>query len=108
MLLRGPLACCMSIGKESMSKVQRFRITFLGAAQTVTGSMHLLEADGFGMLVDCGGVNDTDNCGNSRTNVSCGTCTSGSCVANRCTANGTCTIVAWRIAESAYAPMKWG
>ncbi len=37
-----------------MSKLQRFRITFLGAAQTVTGSMHLLETDDFSALVDCG------------------------------------------------------
>jgi glyoxylase-like metal-dependent hydrolase (beta-lactamase superfamily II) len=31
-----------------------FSLTFLGAARTVTGSMHLLEADGHSLLVDCG------------------------------------------------------
>ncbi len=45
---------CNSNGKDAMSKLQKFRITFLGAAQTVTGSMHLLEADDFSVLVDCG------------------------------------------------------
>src|SRR5438132_2275243 len=30
------------------------RLTFLGAAQFVTGSMHLLEADGRRFLLDCG------------------------------------------------------
>jgi metallo-beta-lactamase family protein len=30
------------------------RLTFLGAAQFVTGSMHLLEADGRRLLLDCG------------------------------------------------------
>lgn len=30
------------------------RLTFLGAARTVTGSMHLLEAGGIRILVDCG------------------------------------------------------
>jgi len=30
------------------------RLTFLGAAQTVTGSMHLLEVDGSRILLDCG------------------------------------------------------
>ena len=29
-------------------------LTFLGAAKTVTGSKHLLEVDGFRVLVDCG------------------------------------------------------
>jgi len=37
-----------------MAKVERFRITFLGGAQTVTGSMHLLEVDDRSALVDCG------------------------------------------------------
>jgi len=37
-----------------MSKENRFRITFLGAAQTVTGSMHLLEIGDKSLLVDCG------------------------------------------------------
>lgn len=37
-----------------MSKLKRFRLTFLGAAQTVTGSMHLLEVDDTSILVDCG------------------------------------------------------
>jgi metallo-beta-lactamase family protein len=32
----------------------RFRLTFLGAAQTVTGSMHLLEVEASRLLVDCG------------------------------------------------------
>lgn len=30
------------------------RLTFLGAARTVTGSMHLLEAGGLRILIDCG------------------------------------------------------
>ncbi|MEX0585123.1 MAG: MBL fold metallo-hydrolase, partial [Pirellulales bacterium] len=30
------------------------RLTFLGAAETVTGSKYLLEADGAKVLVDCG------------------------------------------------------
>jgi metallo-beta-lactamase family protein len=30
------------------------KLTFLGAARTVTGSKHLLEADGHRVLVDCG------------------------------------------------------
>ena len=33
---------------------KRFRLTFLGAARTVTGSMHLLEAGERRLLVDCG------------------------------------------------------
>ena len=37
-----------------MAKRDRFRIGFLGAARTVTGSMHLLEAGGHSVLVDCG------------------------------------------------------
>jgi metallo-beta-lactamase family protein len=37
-----------------MSKVERLRLTSLGAAQTVTGSMHLLAIDGHSLLVDCG------------------------------------------------------
>ena len=37
-----------------MAKEDKFNLTFLGAAQTVTGSMHLLEAQGRNMLVDCG------------------------------------------------------
>ena len=37
-----------------MSNDKRFRLTFLGAAQTVTGSMHLLEVAGKSILVDCG------------------------------------------------------
>jgi len=37
-----------------MAKLDDFRITFLGAAQTVTGSMHLLEAGDHSALVDCG------------------------------------------------------
>ncbi|MFH1132556.1 MAG: MBL fold metallo-hydrolase [Pseudomonadota bacterium] len=35
-------------------KSDRFRLTFLGAARTVTGSMHLLEGNGQCVLVDCG------------------------------------------------------
>jgi len=30
------------------------KLTFWGAARTVTGSMHLVEADGFRLLLDCG------------------------------------------------------
>ena len=37
-----------------MAKQDRFRLTFLGAAQTVTGSMHLLEVANRSLLVDCG------------------------------------------------------
>ena len=37
-----------------MSKLKRFRLTFIGAAQTVTGSMHLMEVDDNSVLVDCG------------------------------------------------------
>jgi metallo-beta-lactamase family protein len=37
-----------------MSKVEKLRLTFLGAAQTVTGSMHLLTVDERQLLVDCG------------------------------------------------------
>lgn len=37
-----------------MSKDDRFRLSFLGAAQTVTGSMHHLEVRGSSLLVDCG------------------------------------------------------
>ncbi len=37
-----------------MAKENRFRLTFLGAAQTVTGSMHLLEVGPRSLLVDCG------------------------------------------------------
>ena len=36
------------------TKDKRFRLTFLGAAQTVTGSMHLLAVAGHSLLVDCG------------------------------------------------------
>ncbi len=32
----------------------RLKLQFLGAAQNVTGSRHLLEADGTRVLVDCG------------------------------------------------------
>ena len=34
--------------------VDRFKLTFLGANATVTGSRHLLEAGGSQVLVDCG------------------------------------------------------
>jgi metallo-beta-lactamase family protein len=37
-----------------MSKIEKFSISFLGAAQTVTGSMHLLQVDERRVLVDCG------------------------------------------------------
>lgn len=37
-----------------MSKEDRFRISFLGAAGTVTGSMHMLEVRDQAFLVDCG------------------------------------------------------
>lgn len=37
-----------------MSKDDRFRLSFLGAAQTVTGSMHHLEVRDKSLLVDCG------------------------------------------------------
>ncbi|MBW2737044.1 MAG: MBL fold metallo-hydrolase [Deltaproteobacteria bacterium] len=38
----------------STNTKNRLQITFLGAAQTVTGSMHLLEIDGHRALIDCG------------------------------------------------------
>ena len=37
-----------------MSKLEHFGLRFLGAAQTVTGSMHLLEVGERRLLVDCG------------------------------------------------------
>ncbi len=37
-----------------MPKDKRFRLTFLGAAQTVTGSMHMLEVGERSLIVDCG------------------------------------------------------
>ncbi len=37
-----------------MSKGDRFRLSFLGAAQTVTGSMHHLQVRDQSLLVDCG------------------------------------------------------
>jgi len=37
-----------------MGRDERFRLTFLGAARTVTGSMHLLELGARSILVDCG------------------------------------------------------
>jgi metallo-beta-lactamase family protein len=37
-----------------MAKDDRFRLTFLGAARTVTGSMHRLEVRDRAFLVDCG------------------------------------------------------
>jgi metallo-beta-lactamase family protein len=37
-----------------MAQNDRLRLTFLGAARTVTGSMHLLEAGDESLLVDCG------------------------------------------------------
>lgn len=37
-----------------MIKRDKFRLTFLGAAQTVTGSMHLMEVRDSSLLVDCG------------------------------------------------------
>jgi len=37
-----------------MGKTDRFHLTFLGGAGTVTGSMHLLEVGDVGVLVDCG------------------------------------------------------
>ncbi|MCU0661898.1 MAG: MBL fold metallo-hydrolase [Myxococcota bacterium] len=37
-----------------MKKSKSLHISFLGAAKTVTGSMHLLEAEGGTLLVDCG------------------------------------------------------
>ncbi|MBN2340977.1 MAG: MBL fold metallo-hydrolase [Deltaproteobacteria bacterium] len=37
-----------------MTKLKKFDLTFLGAAQTVTGSMYLLELDDFKIIVDCG------------------------------------------------------
>ncbi|MGH2426717.1 MAG: MBL fold metallo-hydrolase, partial [bacterium] len=32
----------------------RMRVTFHGAVRTVTGSMHLVDADGTRLLLDCG------------------------------------------------------
>src|SRR5437867_261130 len=40
--------------KEGCKVSNRARLTFWGAAQSVTGSMHLLEAGPFRMLLDCG------------------------------------------------------
>jgi metallo-beta-lactamase family protein len=37
-----------------MARDKRFQLTFLGAAQTVTGSMHLLTQGEHSLLVDCG------------------------------------------------------
>ena len=37
-----------------MSKLDTFKLTFLGAAQTVTGSMHHLQVGDKSVLVDCG------------------------------------------------------
>ncbi|MBN2717001.1 MAG: MBL fold metallo-hydrolase [Deltaproteobacteria bacterium] len=37
-----------------MTRLNQFDLTFLGAAQTVTGSMYLLEVDDYKIIVDCG------------------------------------------------------
>ena len=41
----------MEMGSTSSPQV---RLRFLGAAQNVTGSRHLLEVDGIKLLIDCG------------------------------------------------------
>src|ERR1035438_426823 len=47
-----PLIICPTIVRDATMSVMK--LTFWGAAGTVTGSMHLLESDGKRYLLDCG------------------------------------------------------
>lgn len=51
---RGPLGKARSAGSVVCFQVMDRRITFLGAAETVTGSKHLLTLGDANILVDCG------------------------------------------------------